>query len=155
MPYLVDGNNLMHALGEGGSRETVRRLTLGLAHRERLSVTVVFDGPPPAGVPETEHLGRVRIVYSGRASADDVIVRHLSRTRQPRDWTVVTDDAGLTRRARAAGARTRRLGRWREKVSAAGAAPSGKDRELSPEEIAEWEAFFKARDGNGSGPGTE
>lgn len=143
MPILVDGNNLMYALpGDAGDRAEVRRLTLGLTRRERISVTVVFDGPPPEGCPSRERLGAVTVVYSGRASADDVIIRTLPGPPRARDWVVVTDDRGLQRRARSAGARTRGLAEWRAKLDSAAKPGPGTDGGLSASEVEEWEAFF-------------
>lgn len=144
VPILVDGNNLMYTLsGDAGDRAEVRRLTLDLTRRERVSVTVVFDGPPPEGCPSRERLGAVTVVYSGRASADDVIIRTLPRPPHARDWVVVTDDHGLTERARRAGARTRGLAEWRAKLRPSSRLGKKQNRELSASEIERWEAYFE------------
>ena len=145
MPLLVDGNNVLHGLPTGyRSRETVRRLVLDLARRERLTVELVFDGPPPPGRPEREPLGRVTVRYSGGASADDVIVRRLPPGRAARQWTVVTDDGGLAARARAAGASVR-PSRWLAARLELRAATGPDDGPLTPEEVAAWERWFRER----------
>ncbi len=56
------------------SRSAVRYQVLEITRRESMSVTVVFDGPPSAGAPATENLGKVTVLYAGSKSADDVIV---------------------------------------------------------------------------------
>ena len=47
---------------------------LETVRHEGVKLTVVFDGPPPSGSPALEHLWQVSVRYSGRSSADDVIV---------------------------------------------------------------------------------
>ena len=150
MPIVVDGNNLLHALPHGSrSRAAVRRLSLELVRRESMRLTVVFDGPPPAGTPERESLGRLTVVYSGSASADDLIVGMLPQGGQARSWSVVTDDGRLGQRARHRGARVRPLAEWSERLLARPARAG--DERLSEDEVAEWEAFFAGRDGRDQG----
>ena len=143
MPVLVDGNNLMYLLAAGDrSRTGVRRLVLDLARRERITVTIVFDGPPPAGTPEIERLGRVTVRYSGTASADEVILRLLPAGNAARSWTVVSGDRELVDRARNRGARTRPAREWAAKLPPSGAKTAARDRALSVDEVAEWERYF-------------
>ena len=142
MPIMVDGNNLLHRLpANRRSRGEVRRLTLALARREGIRITLVFDGPPPAGTPDQEALGGVKIVYSGRVSADDTIIRRLPGRPRSADWVVVSADRGLLERARRAGAKTRPLDQWIDKLMTAGPAETGSE-QLSPDEVAEWEEYF-------------
>jgi hypothetical protein len=142
MPILLDGNNLLHRLRPGPvSRTRVRQLVLDACRRERMQVVVVFDGPPPAGTPEREHLGRVEVVYSGAESADQTIVRRIGDARSARVWVVVSDDRGLAARARNRGAEVRGLDQWlaRRPPRSRGASP---EPALSSREIAEWQQFF-------------
>lgn len=142
MPVLVDGNNLLHRLPPGRrSRDEVRRLTLELVRRERLRVTVVFDGPPPPGTPPGERLGRASIRYAGSRSADDVILASLPPGDAARQWVVVTDDRELGRRARGRGSEVRSLHDWQQRLPDA-PAESDRDRQLSGDEVAEWERYF-------------
>ena len=142
MPTLVDGNNLLHQLPRGQrSRVAVRRLTLELARQETMRVTVVFDGPPPPGSPSREALGRVTIRYAGDRSADQVILASLPGDTAARQWVVVTDDRELARRARDRGATTRSTGEWHRRLASASLRP-GDDGPLTPDQLAEWEAYF-------------
>jgi hypothetical protein len=143
VPILIDGNNLMHRLpGSERSRGEGRRLTLARSRRERMKVVLVFDGPPPAGVPEREELGSLTVLYSGTASADERIVAAATGP----TWVVVTDDRALAARVRQAGAEVRPLATWMEPRPAARAGRSRVTAEppLSSRDVADWEAFFKA-----------
>lgn len=145
MPLLVDGNNLLHRLPEGRrSRAEVRRLSLELARREGVSITVLFDGPPPAGSPDHERLGRVTVVYCGADSADDAIIRRLPPPPAAANWVVVSDDRELVGRARRAGASTRPLRQWLARIDTVQAADDD-HRGLSRAEIEEWETYFARR----------
>ena len=145
MPILLDGNNLLHRLPRGArSRTEARRITLDLARAESIRVLVVFDGPPPAGAPQREELGKVSIVYSGARSADDVIVATLPTGNRARDWVVVTDDRGLRERALQAGAQVRSVAMWRRKTPPKPRHRSAEPK-LSSHELAEWEEFFGNR----------
>jgi hypothetical protein len=145
VPILIDGNNLLHHLPAGQrSRAAVRRRALDSVRHESVSVTVVFDGPPPAGSPSSESLGRVTVVYSGDRTADDVIIRMIPTGASARQWSVVTDDRGLADRARARGATVRRLAEWRSRREPAPRRASFEPK-LSSHEVAEWEDFFADR----------
>ena len=142
MPILIDGNNLLHTLPpEHRRRGDVRRLVLDACRRERMKVTVVFDGPPPAGAPSRELLGAVTVVYSDTASADDVILRHVATGASAREWVVVTDDRGLAQRVRQRGAGVRTTAEWRQPRRTRS---RGQERQpkLSSHEVAEWEEVF-------------
>jgi hypothetical protein len=107
-------------------------------------MVVVFDGPPPSGSPSREVLGQVTVLWSGAASADDVIVGSIPEGPSARQWTVITDDRGLAGRARRRGAATRTLADWRRKRPPA---PKRAQREpkLSSREVEDWEAYFSSR----------
>lgn len=142
MPILIDGNNLLHRLpAEHRSREGARTHVLDVSRRERMAVTLVFDGPPPEGRPAEEHLGRVTVVYSGSAIADDVIVGRIPSGPAARSWTVVTDDRALVARIRERGASARPVQQWITRKGAP--AKSGKPRpEPRVKDLKQWEAFF-------------
>jgi hypothetical protein len=65
---------------------------------------VVFDGPPPHDLDETD-LGGLEVAFAGRGrAADDEIVRRAGIDPDPGSLKVVTSDRPLAERVRAAGA---------------------------------------------------
>ena len=148
MPIIIDGNNLLHSLTKNDrNRNAVRRRALDAVRHEGVSLTVVFDGPPPAGSPEREHLGRVNIRYAGSGSADDLIIGLLPTGRRASEWVVVTDDRELRDRVRDRGAQVRSLSEWRSRKSSAPRRQTWEPK-LSSKEVDEWEAFFSSREGD-------
>jgi predicted RNA-binding protein with PIN domain len=103
VPYFLDGDNLVGTArrGVGGSegRDALVSEVAARLRRTRASVVLFFDG---AG--RSVSLGDLSVRYAGATSADDAIVREISRARRPRETTVVTADRELARRARDAGA---------------------------------------------------
>ncbi len=119
MPWLLDGNNL----AGGRDRESVRRAALALARHERVRIHLVFDGAPPAGTGDAEHLGRVEVRYAVHA---DAAIVTLLRGRG-RGWRVATDDRELGRRVRAEGAEVVGAAAFWERVAGAAAAAGADD----------------------------
>ncbi len=146
MPVLVDGNNVLHRLPPGErSREGLRRRMLQLARGQRMRLEVVFDGAPPEGTPAVELLGPVTIRYSGHGTADDLIIHRLPSGPSARNWTIVTDDRELARRAAAAGARTLPVSTWLARLEDPSQPAGEKPEELSPGELEEWIRLFSRR----------
>ena len=144
MPVIIDGNNFLHSLpSQEQNRDSVRRRALDTVRQGRLSLTVVFDGPPPGGSPDPEHLGRLTILYSGASSADDLILRLLPRSGRASEWVVVTDDRALRDRVRDAGVQVRTLAEWRSRKPRKPRRVS-REPKLSSREIADWESFFSS-----------
>jgi predicted RNA-binding protein with PIN domain len=141
VPLILDGNNLLHRLADR-SRASVRRLVLEATRHETVSMTVVFDGPPPAGSPARESLGRVTIVYASSQTADDVIVRTIPAGAAAKQWTVITDDRGLAERVKERGAMVRSLAQFRGRRKPAAPARTRAEAKLSSREVAEWEEYF-------------
>lgn len=106
MPYLIDGNNLMHAVADVGidvCRHGLCKL-LAVLKASDPNIHVVFDGrPPPPGMASQIALTDIEVSYSSRRSADDVIADCISRNTAPRRLTVVSSD----NQVRAAGRRRR------------------------------------------------
>src|SRR5690242_13106530 len=113
MPVLIDGYNLLYALGwvrgrRGGpaALEKARRHLLGLLSgaygAEAATVTVVFDAAKaPAGVADSEIYQGVHVRYAVRhEQADDLIEEVIRQDSAPRQLTVVSDDHRLQRAAR-------------------------------------------------------
>jgi len=110
-----------------------------------MSVTVVFDGPPPAGAPARESLGRVTVVYSGTRTADDLIVGMIPSGSAAKQFSVVTDDRGLATRVKDRGAKVRRLSEWRGRRRQETPARPRVESKLSSREVSQWEEFFSGR----------
>ncbi len=145
MPVLVDGNNAMHRLPGGSrTRDALRRRVLGLPKRSRMTIEVVFDGPPPPGVPAVERLGAVTVRYSGGQTADDLIVARIPGGGAARQWTVVTDDRALASRVRSTGARVEPVASFLGRTAPGPEAEKPTDPELTGEELEEWLKVFGA-----------
>lgn len=113
MTYLIDGYNLMHALGSVGRKtpaplfERARTKFLDwLADRLKgrdAAARVVFDAQQaPAPSLETVHRG-VRVRFAFQRTADDVIEELVEVEPKPRALTVVSNDGRVTEAARRAG----------------------------------------------------
>lgn len=106
MPYFLDGNNLIGRArgrvrpGEDDRGALISELCERL-RRTRARAVVFFDGHSAGGA---HALGPLAIRFSGGASADDVILREISRAPAAKEITLVTADRDLSRRARDAGA---------------------------------------------------
>jgi hypothetical protein len=98
--HLVDGNNLMHALagvGIDADRAELTKLLARVASQAR-KVHVVYDGPaPPAGgiSPGTG----LKVSYSGKRSADELIEQLIAADTAPRRLSVVSTDHRIRRAA--------------------------------------------------------
>jgi predicted RNA-binding protein with PIN domain len=110
--FLIDGYNLLHAMGILKGRvgpfglEKARRGLLGLLHstyqEESPDVTVVFDAAKalPGGPEEQEHEGiHIRWAVGGQ-SADDIIESLIAVSSAPKQLTVVSDDHRIQQAAR-------------------------------------------------------
>jgi uncharacterized protein len=103
MRYLIDGYNLLHAMGlltgKAGPHglEKARLALLGYLrghHRSKsAAVTVVFDaaGAPPGAVPDDEYEG-IHLRYALEGTADDMIESIVRGDAAPRQLAVVSDD---------------------------------------------------------------
>jgi len=150
MPYLVDGNNLAHALGlaNGGlaDRDACAR-TIGSFCRSRgAQAVIVFDGPAPEGAKEAAPTQRVNVLYSGSRSADEVILRRVADSKTPRDLIVVTSDKSLGDKARHKGASVERAHEFSRKLERPdrprASSPQTRSPRETPEEIEAWLAVF-------------
>jgi hypothetical protein len=125
---LVDGTNLLHALRRRqapdqagaalpGGAAIIGRLRASMP--PTVEIELVFDGPPEHGAARRIASG-ITVSYSGRRSADAVIVDHAELAAFERSGSsepgpeghsgvlVVTDDAELRRAIRTAGASSAR-----------------------------------------------
>jgi predicted RNA-binding protein with PIN domain len=104
MLYLIDGYNLMYALGlvsknmppaglEKARQSLLGRLA-GAFGDEAQNVTVIFDAahPPPGVAPEQDYKGiQIRFAVA-TATADELIEVLIRRASAPKHLTVVSDD---------------------------------------------------------------
>lgn len=103
MPYLIDGNNLMHAVGADVGRTGLCKL-LGPLVEAGQRVCVVFDGSsPPPGMAQQIDDTSIEAYYSGKRTADEVICERIAADSAPRRLVVVSSD----RQIRAAAHRRR------------------------------------------------
>jgi predicted RNA-binding protein with PIN domain len=112
MLYLIDGYNLLHAMGVLGRRagpdglEKARLRLLGFvraAHADgSAAVTVVFDAAHgPAGAPHEQEYQGIHVVFAnGPEQADDLIERLIQRASAPKNLAVVSDDRRIQQAAR-------------------------------------------------------
>jgi predicted RNA-binding protein with PIN domain len=111
MSFLIDGYNLLHAMGILGGRagphglEKARLGLLSLLHdiygEEASTVTVVFDAAhPPVGAPEVREFHGIHVRFAvHEAEADDLIEALIRQELAPRHLTVVSDDHRIQRAA--------------------------------------------------------
>lgn len=110
--YLIDGYNLLHALGLLHGRtgptglEKARRNLLGLLRGAlgpgASAVTVVFDAAQaPPGVPDQFVDSGITVHFAVRhAQADDLIAELIQHDSAPRSLTLVSDDHQVQQAAR-------------------------------------------------------
>jgi uncharacterized protein len=162
--YLIDGYNLLYALGlarKNGGRaawDRGRRLLLDwLADRagpDAGSVTVVLDAQNARGgsVVEESHRGLVVLRKAGRA-ADDLIEDLLRDERSPQTLTVVSNDTRVREAATRRGCAVRRCEEYvdalMEPPSRPGPGPPPDEKEIAPtpEETARWLQAFGGQPG--------
>jgi predicted RNA-binding protein with PIN domain len=147
MSYLIDGSNLGGVLaGRRGSRnavEVVRWLLPWVRSRKR--VTVYFDGPPQPDV--GSYYGPLEVIFTGGRSADEMIIRRVSR--RERGVIVITNDTALARSCRALGAiiqspaeLSQRQAKAKDRADRARAVEQEKPNP-SPEDTALWREMFE------------
>ncbi|MFO0926891.1 MAG: NYN domain-containing protein [Gemmataceae bacterium] len=107
MSFLIDGYNLLYALGRltrRSSRAAAVAARRWLADQLSDVVTVVFDGTVPGDeVRELQRRTQARIRFSGGQSADDLIEDLIAAEARPRELTVVSNDHRLQTAARRRG----------------------------------------------------
>jgi predicted RNA-binding protein with PIN domain len=160
MHFLIDGYNLLHAMGvlhgQTGPAvlERARLRLLGLLRGsygpEADRVTVVFDAAkaPPGAVPRFDYHG-IHVVFAvGQCEADDLIEEFIRKASTPKDLTVVSDDhriqqAARRRRCPAQGCLdyVEDLGRQRRRLKPPPTTPA-KPEAPSPTETEHWLAEF-------------
>jgi predicted RNA-binding protein with PIN domain len=165
MPFLIDGYNLLHALGLVRGRTgphglaKARAALLGLltaAHGDDAGeVTIVFDARrAPAGADDAEYRGPLHVEFARHEEADDRIEWLIAHDPAPKRLVVVSDDRRLHQAAR-----RRRCAAWkcaayldwldrrRREHQAQRRPEGGKPEAVSPAEAERWlDAFDGLRD---------
>jgi predicted RNA-binding protein with PIN domain len=112
MRYLIDGYNLLHAMGlligkVGVGPHGLEKARLGLLGRlaasfgEAGNLTVVFDASHAlSGADAQQEFQGIRIHYTQTQEADDLIEELIRRDAAPRSLTVVSNDRRLKDAAR-------------------------------------------------------
>ncbi|MFQ5490213.1 MAG: NYN domain-containing protein [Phycisphaerae bacterium] len=110
--YLIDGNNLLHAVHALGAGPAVGRqglctLVTAWALRTGASVTLYFDGPMPRGglAAQLQPKG-IEVRFSGKATADSLIEQEVAAAALPAEITVVTSDRAIQHEVRYRKAKT-------------------------------------------------
>jgi predicted RNA-binding protein with PIN domain len=157
MRYLIDGYNLLHAMGlfgpAKGAPNALAAARLDLLSRLRAlfgddagRVTVVFDAArvPRRGLPEHDYCG-IHVRFAVRQEADDLIEAMVQSEPSPQSLTVVSDDHRIQ-----VAVRRRRCGvlgcdefldvaeRQSRPASANTPSPQGKPDAVSQEERQRW-----------------
>ncbi len=118
MAYIIDGHNLIGVLpgiSLAQPDDEARLIDLLLSYRARGAgaMIVFFDSnpllaashPPTTVPPSVPSRPGLEVRYAGKGqTADDAIVAFLRASRQPGQYAVVTNDAGLIRRVKVLGA---------------------------------------------------
>jgi uncharacterized protein len=158
MRYLIDGYNLLYALGlvrKNGGRAAWdrgrRQLLDWLAERHGdaiADVTVIFDAQNSlGGVVEETHRG-LRVLRDRGRTADDMIEDLLNEDRSPETLTVVSNDARVREAARRRGAGTQKCEEYvdalMDRRPPAQTAPLADEKDVrpTPEETDEWLRAF-------------
>ena len=151
MPYLIDGHNVVAqtpglSLEDPHDEAKLTALVKRFCARERRAATIIFDGGLPGGLSSLSNSDVTVIFASDRhTTADDLLLRRIRDEKNPGELSVVTSDQRIVNAAR--GRRmtviaAAEFGRTLVKVTKAESA-TGKERGLSKEEVAEWEALFR------------
>jgi predicted RNA-binding protein with PIN domain len=111
---VVDGTNVLHALRRSADPLPAAALIgrLRAIVPAGVAVVVVLDGSPEHGLVSRRVAAGVEIRYSGRSTADELIIRLAERdfAEEAAGLLVVTDDHGLANAVRRVGGRTVRNG---------------------------------------------
>jgi predicted RNA-binding protein with PIN domain len=160
MLYLIDGYNLLHAMGlveRRRGREGLHKARENLLHMlhasfgsESANVTVVFDAAKPRrGAPAEMEYHGIHVCFAiGMEQADDLIEVLIRKASTPRHLTVVSDDRRLQKAARRHHCLVNGCGDLLDELERRRQPPPGPQQEqgkptgLSPDETQHWLTEF-------------
>ena len=137
--YVIDGYNLMHKIPEleGLSLQQARENLLEIIKLNNLcgknKVTVVFDGRHDVVAPP--HNTDFIVLFSEGESADNLIIRLVSKMDNPKSVRVVTDDKAIGTKIRNLNAKHVSTAGFLKKMKAARPKTSYKKHHLDDEEL--------------------
>jgi predicted RNA-binding protein with PIN domain len=153
VPILIDGHNLIGRLSQlslqdPDDEEKLVRLLRSYRARTGKAITVVFDPGGTFALSQKRRRGGIETVFAHHgSSADAVIAKRVRRSRNPRDWLVVTSDRDLAETVARQGARVRSAEDFAQELGALrDSTPDWKDVPLSAEEVEKWLSLFEERD---------
>ncbi|MFA6955861.1 MAG: NYN domain-containing protein [Thermoanaerobaculia bacterium] len=137
MRYVIDGSNLLGALGlpretDEAKRALVQRLA-SFARASHSRVDCVFDGARPEGFPTS--FGGLGVRFSHPQSGDDVIVKIASSSTAPA--TVVTNDRALGSRVKSRKVRIESCAEFRARLDTTKGGDDGGSTDAT-----DWESYF-------------
>jgi predicted RNA-binding protein with PIN domain len=116
--YVIDGDNVCHLRGPGDDYQRARELLVteiaGYMAQSGLDAVVVLDGHGTG-----RQIGRTRVTYSGRETADTIIERLAHRHGADRDVTVVSSDSVLRHVAQRSGVHAMSAREFSDRLAAA------------------------------------
>jgi len=98
--YIIDGNNLigkikiLNQIQKKNKQQSREKLAFMLGRyfiRRKASVSLHFDGFENNVI----KVSAIKIIYSGSSSADEKIKREIERSKNPKNYILVTSDANL------------------------------------------------------------
>ncbi len=148
MLVLIDGHNLIGKLSDislSDQDDEAQLLFKLRQYRARTghSIFVFFDSGGGFRLGEKKKQGGITIQYapSGKI-ADQLIIKHLRKAKNPREIMVVTSDRAIQRVARQVEARNVSSDDFANTLNAAPQSTTTQDIKLSDDEIDEWLAIF-------------
>jgi hypothetical protein len=159
MRFIIDGYNLMHAMGLLNGPVGPRGLAkaraalfgrLSAVHNDGDEVTLVLDARGAlAGADEEETHGSVQVCYTTREEADDFIERRIAHDSAPARLVVVSNDRRLRDAARRRACESWQCGDyvdWLDRTGRERARPkpaeSDKPASMSDNEKRSWQEIF-------------
>lgn len=108
MHYLIDGHNLIGKMPDinlddpDDEVKLVLRLRSWAAGGRKRKVTVIFDHGLPGGVEKGLSSSTVKVIFApAGGTADSLLIRRINQARNPAEFTLVSSDLRVIRRAEA------------------------------------------------------